>query len=190
MCLQFFNHLISSPPSNSYKQTAQLSGESPTPSDTVRSSNLFTGRNSRIRSAEIGGLSVIRTWESDQSTSVSMKSERPRNLKSTNMRFLMKPRIVSVRRKRFGKNTSVYPTGKPMDFRERKWYLEREYRLERVYRYGNTYRVRNVNFNRKERERGERGRGGERERERERGRREASVSAMAYELCNTLKRSK
>ncbi|KAE8697240.1 Syntaxin of plants 71 [Hibiscus syriacus] len=42
-----------SPPSNSYKQTAQLSGGSPT---TNSSSNFITGRISRIRRADMGGF--------------------------------------------------------------------------------------------------------------------------------------
>lgn len=118
MCLQFLNHLISSPSSNSYKHTAQFSGSCPL---TTRSWNLITGRISRIRRADTDGLSIIRVdVESSQTTSVSRKSERPRYLKKQKMMFLMKPRKESVCTKSFGKNTSVYPTGKPMDLNEEK----------------------------------------------------------------------
>ncbi|KAL9430215.1 hypothetical protein AB3S75_025573 [Citrus x aurantiifolia] len=77
MCLQFLNHLISSPPSNLYKQTAQFSGGSLL--TISRSWNLITGRISQIRRADTGAFSGIRVGElSGQMTSVSRKSDRPR----------------------------------------------------------------------------------------------------------------
>uniref|UniRef100_A0A803NXE5 Uncharacterized protein n=1 Tax=Cannabis sativa TaxID=3483 RepID=A0A803NXE5_CANSA len=119
MCLQLVNHLISSPPSNSYRQTAQFSGSSPAPYTVSRSRNLITGSSSRIRIADTGGLSG--DWAADandadwgHTTSVSKNSDRPRKWKREKIRFRMKPRRESVWRKRLGKKTSVYPTGNPM----------------------------------------------------------------------------
>ncbi|KAK8630955.1 hypothetical protein V6N13_079724 [Hibiscus sabdariffa] len=75
-CLQFLSRLTSSPPSNPYKQTAQLSGGSPS---TASSSNFITGRIPRIRRADTGGLLVVvRVEFSSQTVSVSRTSESPR----------------------------------------------------------------------------------------------------------------
>ena len=77
MCLQFLNHLISSSPSNSYRQIAQFSGVS----TAMMSQTFITGKNSRIRCLE------KEVWE----------SEKMRFGKK--MRFLMKPRRESAWRK-------------------------------------------------------------------------------------------
>ncbi|KAK9988320.1 hypothetical protein SO802_028559 [Lithocarpus litseifolius] len=77
MFLQFLNHLISSSPSNSYRQTAQLSGAS----TSTMSWTFVTGKNSRIRCLE------KEVWE----------SEKMRFGKKT--RFLMKPKRESAWKK-------------------------------------------------------------------------------------------
>lgn len=90
ICLQFFKHLISSsPPSKSYKQTAQFSGRSP-PASAIRSENFTTGRNSRIRIAAIGGRlrwmeGVSCKWNSDG----RRKSEMLRKLIREMSKFFM-----------------------------------------------------------------------------------------------------
>ena len=89
------NHLITSSPSNSY--------------DILDLDHLNIADMSLCSGVQVGSSSQI--------VSVSMKSERPRKLKSEKMRFLMKPRRESAWRMRFGKKTSEYPTGKPMELR-------------------------------------------------------------------------
>ncbi|KAK7844758.1 hypothetical protein CFP56_010364 [Quercus suber] len=71
------------------------------------SCTFITGKNSRISIADTGLCSGVRVGSSSQIVSVSMKSERPRKLKSEKMRFLMKPRRESAWRKRWEENLGV-----------------------------------------------------------------------------------
>uniref|UniRef100_A0A0A0KA13 Uncharacterized protein n=1 Tax=Cucumis sativus TaxID=3659 RepID=A0A0A0KA13_CUCSA len=106
MCLQFVSHRISSAPSNSYKQTAHLSG------GFGRSENFTTGRSSRRSRADGGGLRG--NWSSGGRLSEGRNSGRPRRRKRERMRNLRTSRRERRWRNMVGKKTSVQPTGKPI----------------------------------------------------------------------------
>lgn len=111
ICRQFVSRRISSSPSNSYKQTAQLSGGS------TSSENFTTGSSSRINAADTEWSSECVSGRVGNDISGSRKSPRPKTVKMVQMNFLMKPRRVSTWTSNLGRNKSVYPTGKPiLDF--------------------------------------------------------------------------